>query len=66
MKNPAKLLDFKYCTLLKTALDLQIDSDASEDYPSIHGYFYRYSVFVIKFIHVLNVLLSLLSYIIVY
>lgn len=40
-----------------------MDSDASEDNASIHGYFYLYRGFVIKFIHILHVLLSLnLSY----
>lgn len=66
--KPAELLnDIKYCTLVKTVPYLQMDSDASEDYASIHGYFYLYSGFVIKFIHILHVLLSLnLSYMIVY
>lgn len=36
-----------------------MDSDASEDYASIHWYFYLYRGFVIKFIHILHVLLSL-------
>lgn len=40
IKSAELLNDIKYCTLLKTAPYLQMDSDASEDYASIHGYFY--------------------------
>lgn len=44
-----------------------MDSDASEDYAPIHGYFYQYNGFVTRFIHILHVLLSFnLSYMIVY
>lgn len=68
MIKPAELLnESKYCTLLKTAPYLQMDSDASEDYAPKHGYFYQYNGFVTRFIHILHVLLSFnLSYMIVY
>lgn len=57
MKLAELLDDIKFCTLLETALDLQIDSDESGGY-TIHGYFYmlRYGVFIIKFPHVLSLL----------
>lgn len=40
IKSAIILNDIKYCTLFKTAPYLQMDSDASEDYASVHGYFY--------------------------
>lgn len=40
IKSAELLNDIKYCTLFKSAPYLQMDSDASEDNASIHGYFY--------------------------